>query len=219
VSLQTPHALGLLLLYPSVELRDALPEISLQLKNEEALTNEVRSALAELIAWLESGEILDLQEHYTNLFDRGPSFSLHLFEHVYGEGRERGRAMADLIQLYRREDLALAVGELPDYLPVVCEYLSVARAEAAAEMLAAIAPAVALLRRRLEERASPYAAVLAALGALAPAPEPEMPATRERENDDQAELDAIDRAWEEKPVTFGAESQTRGERSSKWTTG
>jgi nitrate reductase delta subunit len=221
VSLETARVLGLLLLYPGDDLRAALPEIGGRLAADDSLTDARKTTIAELIAWLESADLLDLQEHYTGLFDRGPSFSLHLFEHVYGEGRERGRAMAELIGLYRREGLALTAGELPDYLPVICEYLSAARAEAAAELLAAIAPAVELLRRRLEERGSPYVAVLAALGALAQAPahEPDAPATREREDDYQRELAALDRAWEEKPVTFGPESPRTGEGGPRWTRG
>jgi nitrate reductase delta subunit len=208
VRLLTERALGLLLLYPSADLRAALPEIGSCLRAEKALPSPIKKALADLIEWLESADLLDLQEHYTCLFDRGPSFSLHLFEHVYGEGRDRGRAMAELIELYRREGLALAPGELPDYLPVMCEYLSITRAEAAAELVVAIAPAVELLRRRLQERGSPYAAVMASLGALAevPAQEPEAPATREREDNEQAELTALDRTWEDKPVSFGADS-------------
>jgi hypothetical protein len=34
------------------------------------------------------------------LFDRTRSLSLHLFEHVHGESRDRGQAMVDLIKLY-----------------------------------------------------------------------------------------------------------------------
>jgi hypothetical protein len=58
------------------------------------------------------------------LFDRGRATSLHLFEHVHGDSRDRGPAMIDLAQTYEKAGLFLAEGELPDYLPVVLEFAS-----------------------------------------------------------------------------------------------
>jgi hypothetical protein len=42
------------------------------------------------------------QEDYVALFDRGRSVSLHLFEHVHGESRDRGQAMVDLRRRLRK---------------------------------------------------------------------------------------------------------------------
>ena len=56
--------------------------------------------------------------------DRGRATSLHLFEHVHGDSRDRGPAMIDLAQTYEAAGLYLAEGELPDYLPVVLQYAS-----------------------------------------------------------------------------------------------
>ena len=36
------------------------------------------------------------------LFDRTRSLSLHLFEHVHGESRDRGQAMIDLKSQYEK---------------------------------------------------------------------------------------------------------------------
>ena len=47
-----------------------------------------------------TGDLYDLQERYVLLFDRTRSLSLHLFEHVHGESRDRGQAMIDLKALY-----------------------------------------------------------------------------------------------------------------------
>ncbi|MET5021328.1 nitrate reductase molybdenum cofactor assembly chaperone, partial [Burkholderia pseudomallei] len=58
------------------------------------------------------------------LFDRGRSTSLHLFEHVHGDSRDRGPAMIDLAQTYEKAGLHLGPAELPDYLPVVLEFAS-----------------------------------------------------------------------------------------------
>ena len=204
---ETPRVLGVLLLYPTVELKQALPRIGRVLSAEEDLAPERRRELTSLLEELAKRELLDLEEAYTALFDRGTSLSLHLFEHVYGEGRERGQAMAELIELYRREGFSLTVNDLPDHLPALCEFLSIAPPPAAAEMLAGVAGILALLRRRLTQRESPYAAVMAALCDLAEGAivEPEAPETPEPVDDAEQELAEIDRAWEEAPVSFGAQ--------------
>ncbi|MNR47692.1 Nitrate reductase molybdenum cofactor assembly chaperone NarJ [compost metagenome] len=67
---------------------------------------------------------MDAQERYSELFDRGRSLSLLLFEHVHGESRDRGQAMVDLMAQYEAAGFAIGVRELPDYIPLYLEYLS-----------------------------------------------------------------------------------------------
>jgi len=47
-----------------------------------------------------------------SLFDRGRHLSLHLFEHVHGESRDRGQAMVDLMEHYRLHGYELDAKEL-----------------------------------------------------------------------------------------------------------
>jgi nitrate reductase delta subunit len=213
---ETLRSLGVLLLYPTIELREALPRIESILTTEKDFPPECREALALLLKDLASRDLLDLEEDYTMLFDRGTSLSLHLFEHVYGEGRERGQAMVMLIERYQGEGLTLAVKDLPDYLPILCEFLSIARPTVAAEMLTEISGILALLHRRLVESGSPYAAVLAALYALPEnvSDELETPETPEPVKGTEEQLAELDRAWEEAPVSFGAQDPISSCRSS-----
>ena len=44
---------------------------------------------------------------FVDTFDRGRATSLHLFEHVHGDSRDRGPAMVDLGQMYERAGLVL----------------------------------------------------------------------------------------------------------------
>ena len=46
-------------------------------------------------------DALEVQAAYVDCFDRGRRTSLHLFEHVHGDARDRGPAMIDLQQTYR----------------------------------------------------------------------------------------------------------------------
>ena len=67
---------------------------------------------------------MDLQERYVASFDRGRARSLYLFEHVHGESRDRGQAMVNLLEIYRRHEFELNARELPDYIPLFMEYLA-----------------------------------------------------------------------------------------------
>ncbi len=87
--------------------------------------SEARQAeLEALIESLASADPLETEANYVELFDRGRGTSLHLFEHVHGDSRDRGPAMIDLAQTYEKAGLYLAPGELPDYLPAVLEFVS-----------------------------------------------------------------------------------------------
>ena len=65
-----------------------------------------------------------LQEQYVATFDRGRALSLHLFEHIHGESRDRGQAMVNLLEVYRKHGFELNARELPDYIPLFLEYLA-----------------------------------------------------------------------------------------------
>ena len=107
------------------------------------------------------------EERYVDLFDRGRALSLHLFEHLHGESRDRGEAMVELKQLYERAGFELSARELPDYLPVVLEYLSCRDLAEAREMLADCGHILTTIGRSLVARRSRYAAVLQALIVIA----------------------------------------------------
>jgi nitrate reductase delta subunit len=110
---------------------------------------------------------LDNESAYVQLFDRGRSTSLHLFEHVHGESRERGPAMIDLAKTYDQAGLHLGPGELPDYLPVVLEFASTQPPREARAFLGEMAHLLNGLFGALQQRGSAYASVLGALLELA----------------------------------------------------
>jgi nitrate reductase delta subunit len=195
----TLKALAALLAYPGPELVDALPEIRAVVDAERRLGRKEKAALAALIDGLASGDVLDAQEAYVGMFDRGRRTSLHLFEHVHGDSRDRGTAMLDLRGIYERAGFLLTANELPDYLPAVLEFLSTQPFATAEEMLVDCAHVLRSLGEALQERESPYAAVPAALLALVrqpglAAPKRGTPAREEKSIDDE---------WVDEPVIFG----------------
>lgn len=179
------RAVGALLTYPRPELLDALNEIGAAIDGSSLVGRAEKSRLAGLVAELRAADPLELEERYVGLFERGRAGSLHLFEHVHGESRERGQAMVDLIGVYERAGFQLAANELPDYLPAVLEYLSCRSPDEAREMLGDCAHILRALGERLAAGGSRYAAVFEALlsvagergldwsKAAAPEPEPD----------------------------------------------
>jgi len=204
--MKTFKALGALLLYPSSDLIAALPEVKAALDEERLLGHGDRAGIGALSDWLASGDIYDLQEAYTAVFDRARSLSLHLYEHVHGEARERGQAMVRLQTVYALHGFSHVTHELPDYLPLFCEFLSEVPERAARSLLGDAVTILEAVRARLVKRESPYAAVFAALVSLASRQiDPALLEALSRGlngNDDN--LDLIDAAWTEEPVTFGA---------------
>ena len=141
--------------YPTAALqesRDALIDV---IREEERLAPAQRDAMTQFIQQLCEASLMDIQETYVTLFDRGRSLSLLLFEHVHGESRARGQAMVDLLQQYQQAGLELDVRELPDFIPLFLEYLSTQTEDVAAQGLGDVHPILALLSARLQERDSP----------------------------------------------------------------
>ena len=126
---------------------------------ENLLPADIRRQLDALIDEIATGDLYDLQERYVELFDRTRSLSLHLFEHVHGESRDRGQAMIDLKSLYEQNGLFLGAAELPDYLPAFLEFLSTRPLAEARTLLGQPAHILTALAERLHKRHSPYAAV------------------------------------------------------------
>lgn len=180
------RALAALLSYPEPELLEALPEIRSRVPGEAL----------PLVEELASEDLCALQERYVSLFDRSRALSLHLFEHVHGESRERGQAMVDLLGMYQSRGYGVAPGELPDFIPAFLEFVSVVGEEEGMRLLHETAHILRALGERLAQRGSRYAGVFAAALALAGEPGLEVSGGREAE-------EPLDAQWSEPPVSFG----------------
>lgn len=201
----TLKTLSALLTYPAAELQSAVPEMRAALDREGVLPRATRDRLARLLDEIAAGDIYDLEERYVLLFDRTRSLSLHLFEHVHGESRDRGQAMVDLAQLYERHGLVPSTSELPDFIPLFLEFLSAIPEAEARRTLAETVHIHVALRQRLEKRSSAYADVFAALEVLA-AEKPDtevLDAILAGPDDDPTDLAALDAAWKDEEVRFG----------------
>lgn len=200
--------LSSLLRYPDDALRADLPDIAAAIATAEFAARD-RRALERLVRRLAAGDPLDRQEDFVRLFDRGRATSLHLFEHVHGDTRNRGPAMVELVAIYDANGFAMVGNELPDYLPMVLEFCAAAPTDTAANLLAQAGPLLQQIHAKLMSRglssSRGYAAVLAAVlaeAALSPVTLP----TDANDQADEDDLAAIDAAYEDEPVVFGPES-------------
>jgi len=155
--------LSALLLYPEGDLVAALPEL------ESGLPTPMRARVAPLLAHLAENDMITLQQEYVQTFDRTPSHSLHLFEHIHGESRDRGQAMVDLMEEYKKHGLQMQGDELPDFVPLFLEFLSQLDDETeAGRLLGDAVHVLAHIGRKLAANGSPYACVFTVLEALSP---------------------------------------------------
>ena len=163
----TLRALALLLGYPAEGLRGVLPALADAIDSEAALPAARRAELRAFIREMERAHPIDLEARYVELFDRGRATSLHLFEHVHGDSRDRGPAMIDLTQTYEKAGLLLGPHELPDHLCVVLEFASTQPPAVARDFLGEMAHILNAIFSALRKRESRYASVLAAVLELA----------------------------------------------------
>ncbi|WP_256646888.1 nitrate reductase molybdenum cofactor assembly chaperone [Thermomonas paludicola] len=166
-----------------------------------------RAAFVQFVRELLASDPLDAQDRWLSLFDRGRSMSLLLFEHIHGESRDRGQAMVDLIDAYRKNGYELDAKELPDYLPLVLEYLSQRPQEEAQDWLRHVSHIVGLLAARAGQRESPYALLLETLVEFADG-KLELGALRQRASEEPRDdtPEVMDRLWEDEAVRFGNEA-------------
>jgi len=203
----TLRVLAHLLSYPGADLRGHLPELREALHAERALDAGRLQEIDLLIDRLSSPRGMDTEAAYVELFDRGRGTSLHLFEHVHGDSRDRGQAMVDLLLTYEQAGLYLAPGELPDYLPVVLEYASTQPPAQAGDFLREIVELVQAIFKSLLRRESAHASVLAALLDLAGEKAPAVRLPAEAPAAEQPAEEGLDEAWEEPPAFGGCSTQ------------
>lgn len=214
--MKTFKVLSALLAYPEAEVLAHRHEMADILTSEGLLPTIQRSAIIKFMADLARLDILDAQERYVSLFDRNRSLSLHLYEHVHGESRDRGQAMVQLAEMYRLHGLEISAHELPDYLPLFLEFLSLLPEKAAASLLSEAVHVVAALREKLNQRGSHYEIVLTAIESLA-AKAPNRAAVEEAMlalQPDADSLAALDQQWEEEAVRFTAAPSPDGTASA-----
>jgi nitrate reductase delta subunit len=156
--------LSLCLAYPDAE---ALPEMEAAAAGVgETLARE---RLSQFVTLMKVQTLLQLQEHYTAVFDMNPSASLNLTYHLMGDREDRGRALAELLEIYLRAGFEPAVNELPDFLPLMLEFLAASPPAEPHPLILRCLAAMPAIAGRLREAGSLYAVPLELLCEALPA--------------------------------------------------
>ena len=186
--MKTFKVISLLLCYPESDWLAALPELEDALTEEAGFNGDAAVRMAPLFKQLRETELIALQESYVATFDRNPSHSLHLFEHIHGESRDRGSAMIDLLNEYWKYDFDASASELPDYVPLFLEFLSLLPTEEALTLLGDAVHVLATIGRKLDTNGSPFATAFQVLEALSPVAAQELAEPPVRDMDEAMEL-------------------------------
>lgn len=200
--MQILKVIGLLLEYPD--------EVCWE--NRDELINLVERDAPMLLPFVMkhlSVPLLDKQAEWCEFFERGRATSLLLFEHVHAESRDRGQAMVDLMAQYEKAGLQIDCRELPDYLPLYLEYLSVLPPHDAQDGLQNVAPILALLGGRLKQREAPWYHIFDALLIIANTSLSSDSVTQQVSSEPRDDTrQALDAVWEEEQVKFIEDNAT-----------
>lgn len=155
--------LAMLLQYPDDSLLSRLPEL-------QAIAGllppcDRKNSLEQFMCYLKTKATLCVKELYTTAFDLNPSTTLNITYHLWGNSEKRADSLAYLRQLYLDAGYECVTGELPDYLPLMLEFLALCPQAQGNDLIRECLQTLEGLVRRLQETALPYAALLQPLTA------------------------------------------------------
>ena len=198
--------LSRLLTYPEAELFAHMDEMKTALIEERLLKGRKLKAVTGFMDELAMADLITAQENYVELFDRGRAHCLHLFEHVHGESHFRGQAMIELAARYEDKGLHIGTAELPDYLPLFLEFVSICEPREGQATLGQAAPVIATIGEKLKRRGSGYHTVMEAIVTLSGVrlSRADIKKAADAAMPDIQTLDDLDREWAE-PEAFDGE--------------
>jgi nitrate reductase delta subunit len=142
---------------------DLLSQVKLLKGAAESTSERWGTVVLDFLAYLGKTSLLAVQEEYTRTFDLNPSLCLNLTFHKWGEEKKRSTALVEFKKMYRDAGFEVLGGDLPDYLPIVLEFLAVSPEESCLPIYDEYGDQVALIASRLREMQSPYAGIADAL--------------------------------------------------------
>ena len=113
-----------LLDYPDREIIENLDELIQIIDNSFEINRSEKEALLIFINWMRGQSVIEIQQEYVKTFDMTPDHSLHLTHHIFGDDKGRGPALIDLQEHFKSEGFEMKPGEIPDYLPLLLEYVA-----------------------------------------------------------------------------------------------
>lgn len=148
------------------------PEFWARLADREPLACAVSPELAAVMQSFRQRGCLELAQLYVAAFDFDPKASLYITAHELGDSRDRGAALINLANRYRRAGYEVPGQQLADFLPMLLELAAVAPDAVEPPMLERLAQACGRIGEHLgpEHAYQPLLAIVWGLlgGAAAP---------------------------------------------------
>lgn len=163
----TYKILSLLLDYPDEDVKENLSGVMEVVETEAYLNAAQCEKLRSFVDFAEPLTLAEWQMQYVQMFDFSSGSNLYIFDHVYGDSRERGQAMVDLTEMYTKSGFEPSSNELPDFLPLFLEYLSLLTdTEEVEKLLGEISHILSNMKAALEKKETPYLHLLDILCSL-----------------------------------------------------
>lgn len=152
-----------LLEYPDERLAPRAAALADRVQLHSAIWQDLLEAFALHVSMAPLGE---LEETYTRVFDLNPSATLEIGWHLFGETYKRGSLLANLREANRTHGVDEG-NSLPDFLPTLLRLLPRLEAESGRGLVAdCILPALAKIRPKVDDGATPYHLILESLELL-----------------------------------------------------
>ncbi len=151
--------ISLLLQYPDEDIY----QIDISDEIADIQDKQIRKNLLEFEKYFKNTSQKELREQYVETFDFNDETNLFLTYSKLKDEKERGQVLVELKNMYAKEGLYLDNEELPDYLPLFLEFISVANDEAALDLLHRFKGMIKHMHKKLLEDTSPYAYLMKAL--------------------------------------------------------
>jgi len=143
-----------LLLYPQEEM------LTVNLSDYHFRNKETERRIMDFIEYLQGKPLSELQKNYVNTFDFNEKTNLYLTYSKLKEEKDRGQVLLKLKQIYQNEGLLMESAELPDYLPLVLEFIAIAKEEISAQLFKQLQGTIQTLKNELEAIKSPYTGLI-----------------------------------------------------------
>ena len=156
--------LSILLQYPDAGFVKALPE--LESAAAQLPPGRRKAGIDGFLAAVRTQSAFQLQERYTAAFDLSPATTLNITYHIWGDGEKRAAALMRLQQQYANAGYDKTTTELPDYLPLMLEFLAVFPDARQSGHFRNCFAKLDMVVDRLQEIAPPYASLLQPLAGM-----------------------------------------------------
>ena len=151
--------ISLLLQYPDQEIKS----VDWQTLLDDIDEPELKENMYLFGKYYHQTPLVQLQENYVHTFDFNDKTNLYLTYSKLGDEKERGQTLAELKEIYMHAGFEIDSTELPDYLPLLLEFVSLSDEKIRTDLLRRFRSAIENTQQMLVEKESPYSNLIQGL--------------------------------------------------------